>query len=380
LKTDFDKVDYDTPDYKLLTIMQQNVYAFAGAKTYQELRSLNDLLYDDQGKIVGFGQFRDKIDQYRQQALQISDRYNKQWLQTEYNMAVGQGQMARKWQGFQDNKDLFPNLKYNTAGDARVRPAHVLLNGTVKPIDDPFWDTYYPPVDWGCRCDVTNTDGKVTKGMEGTPVNVTMPGNVGKTGSVFPANHPYFTENGINLKQVMDRVSSFWQQEYVKRSEAILRQFREDHSIQVLKGLDNRTGGFIIRQLKAASLDSQGQEVVNTLFDQGERIMIPASDAASHLAGNLLELNGVDFRIDTLAGNSKESLGKQIAVAMNGSGNVLLNIKGQASKQEIKNGLQGLKDRKGGNAVMILYKDKRVVITKAEIINNNYKALDSLFN
>ncbi|HLZ87662.1 MAG TPA: phage minor head protein, partial [Puia sp.] len=169
----FSKVDYDTPDYKLLTTMQQNVYAFAGAKTYQELRALNDLLYDSGGRIVSFGQFRDKIEQYRQQALQINDQYNKQWLQTEYNMAIAQGQMARKWQGYQENKDLYPNIKYMTAGDARVRPAHALLDGTVKPVDDPFWDKYYPPIDWGCRCDTVSSEGPATKGMDSPPVNVT---------------------------------------------------------------------------------------------------------------------------------------------------------------------------------------------------------------
>src|SRR5258708_27277845 len=178
----------------------------------------------------------------------------------------------------------------------------------------------------------------------------------------------------------MDKGTRFWEQEYIKRSEAILRQFQQDHSFTILKGLDNRTGGFIVRNLKAASLDSQGQEVVNTLFAKGERIMIPASDTASHLAGDLLELNGVDFRIHTLTINSKESLEKQMAVSMNGAGNVLLNIRGQTTKQQIKSGLAGVKDQKGINAVMILYKDKRTVITKAEILTNNYKSLDSLFN
>jgi len=34
------------------------------------------------------------------------------------------------------------------------RLAHVALDGTTLPIDDPFWDTHYPPNGWGCQCRV----------------------------------------------------------------------------------------------------------------------------------------------------------------------------------------------------------------------------------
>ncbi|HLZ88044.1 MAG TPA: hypothetical protein VKQ52_12405, partial [Puia sp.] len=141
---------------------------------------------------------------------------------------------------------------------------------------------------------------------------------------------------------------------------------------------DNRTGGFIVRSKKAGSLNSEQQDVVNFLFGQGERIVIPEAETASHLASEEVELNGANFAIQTVAG--KGSMSQQIADATNQAGNLVLNIRTRTDKNELKKGLASVKGRKGLNTVMVLYDNKRTVITKKEILNKDFKALDSLFN
>ena len=47
-----------------------------------------------------------------------------------------------------------PYLQYLTAGDTRVRPEHEAWDQTVLLIDDPWWNSHYPPNGWGCRCTV----------------------------------------------------------------------------------------------------------------------------------------------------------------------------------------------------------------------------------
>ena len=40
----------------------------------------------------------------------------------------------------------------DAVNDSRTRPAHRLMDGIIKPINDPFWTTRYPPNGYRCRC------------------------------------------------------------------------------------------------------------------------------------------------------------------------------------------------------------------------------------
>jgi SPP1 gp7 family putative phage head morphogenesis protein len=106
-------------------------------------------------------------------------------------------------------KEVFPFWMYQTVGDEAVRPEHQALDGLILPADSPFWDTHYPPWDWGCRCQVvsllpeevgeaeesgngfTLSDNQrnllETGGMLDTgdthPINVTSPADAGKEGA-----------------------------------------------------------------------------------------------------------------------------------------------------------------------------------------------------
>ena len=61
----------------------------------------------------------------------------------------------------------FPYRRYMTVGNGtpgvrNVRPEHAVLHGKVFAWDDPFWDRFTPPWDYGCRCTfVALTAGQV---------------------------------------------------------------------------------------------------------------------------------------------------------------------------------------------------------------------------
>lgn len=170
---------------KLVVEMRRNLYTFASAKSYAQLQTLNQALYTQDGKIRPFNEFSQIV-------RKINNNYNKNWLQAEYQTARTAGQMAMKWQRIQQDKDLFPNLRYRTVGDDRVRDEHEILNGIIKPVDDPFWATKYPPLAWRCRCDVVQTAEKVTnEKLEDLPKS-DFDGNVGMDGEIFTKNLKFF--------------------------------------------------------------------------------------------------------------------------------------------------------------------------------------------
>lgn len=139
-----------TPDskrFRLLQQMNRNVYVFSGFKTYQQLREISSLIYDSNGLLRPFNEFLKDV-------LKVNATYNIHYLNAEYNHAVASSQMAANWQDYMDNADVAPWLKYQTAGDERVREEHRGLDGTIKRKNDPFWLTWYPPNGWNCRCDV----------------------------------------------------------------------------------------------------------------------------------------------------------------------------------------------------------------------------------
>lgn len=61
---------------------------------------------------------------------------------------------ATRWNEYQspDIKEIIWGFRYVTVGDDRVREEHLVLDGVTLPKDDPFWNRFFPPNGWNCRC------------------------------------------------------------------------------------------------------------------------------------------------------------------------------------------------------------------------------------
>lgn len=184
--------DYTSPDIRMIQRMRTNLLTFAAFKNYNQQAEMIKALVDDNGKIRPFHKWKKEVDR-------LGEKYHRHWLNTEYNTVLSSAEMARQWDEYDRLKDLYPYLVYKSQDDEKVRNAHRMLHDVAKPIDDPFWDTYYPPNGWNCRCYIlqaSSTDGHKTE-PDGLPDPDQMPPafrhNPGKTHKAFTEDHPFFT-------------------------------------------------------------------------------------------------------------------------------------------------------------------------------------------
>lgn len=170
-------------DLELLTDLRENIYMFSGAKTYQEVVAFQSMISES----TSYKDFKDRV-------MSVYDQYNKTWLQTEYDTAIGQAQCAVKWAGFVREKDDLPNLRYSAIGDACIicKP----LDGMIAPVEHAVWRRVAPLNHFGCLClleatrdaaEVRNIDGVVDK------MSDVFVMNPGIDRYIFKEDHPYFS-------------------------------------------------------------------------------------------------------------------------------------------------------------------------------------------
>lgn len=143
LDTSFEKVEMSDLMRKRLT---RSNYIFSGMKTFHELNEAFPSLLDEKGNRKPFEQFLNDV-------RNIDEKYNRNYLRAEYNFVQSSAEMAAKWERFMEDGDRY-NLQYRTANDGKVRPEHASLHGVTLPITDSFWEEFYPPNGWNCRCTV----------------------------------------------------------------------------------------------------------------------------------------------------------------------------------------------------------------------------------
>jgi len=79
-------------------------------------------------------------------------------LRTIFHTNMMTAYSAGHWSRIEDHKAEAPYLMYDAVRDSRTRPQHAAWDGTVRHVDDSFWDAHYPPNGWNCRCSVIQLD------------------------------------------------------------------------------------------------------------------------------------------------------------------------------------------------------------------------------
>lgn len=126
------------------------------------------------------------------------DHKNRAWLQTEYNTAVNRAHQAARWQQFESEADVYPNLRWVPSTSPNPGADHKIFWDTVLPINHPFWDSHRPGDRWNCKCDLEQSDDPVTPAPVGSRNDDPAPGlenNPAKDKRLFSNKHPYFASS-----------------------------------------------------------------------------------------------------------------------------------------------------------------------------------------
>lgn len=143
LDSAFHKVEMSDAMRRRLT---RSNYIFSGMKAFHELHEAFPSLLDENGNRKPFERFLNDVQS-------IDKTYNSNYLRAEYNFVAASAEMAGRWEQFMRDGDRY-NLQYRTQSDDKVRPEHAALDRVTLPPSDSFWEEFYPPNGWNCRCTV----------------------------------------------------------------------------------------------------------------------------------------------------------------------------------------------------------------------------------
>ena len=126
-------------------------FAISGAAKGQELSTVFEALGAAIDRGTTFADFRKgcaAIFERRGWGRWRSETIFRTNIQTAYSVG--------RYREMTETARTRPYWQYSAVNDSRTRPAHAALNGKIFPADHPFWDTWYPPNGFNCRCGVVS--------------------------------------------------------------------------------------------------------------------------------------------------------------------------------------------------------------------------------
>lgn len=190
------------PDYDFYQEIRKNNAVFSAFKVHRAQNDMAALLLDKNGNLKPFEQWLNEVSP-------IADHQVRHWLRTEYDTAVIRAHQAADWRQFEREREFLPNLKWGMSTSVHPGADHKIFWGTIRPIDDPFWNVHRPGDRWNCKCPLTSTDEEPTPVPEYTPENKPEPGldnNPGKDAKLFGDTHPYIQEAHPGAKKAVDKL------------------------------------------------------------------------------------------------------------------------------------------------------------------------------
>lgn len=126
-------------------IQRRQAVSIAGLGEIEQIKYVLDQVNKALAEGKGFDEFKRSV---KLKDIELPEYRLKTIFQTNVQQAYSHG----RWLEQQRNKQDKPYLRYVAVLDSKTREAHEKLHGTVRHIDDPFWQSHSPPLAFNCRC------------------------------------------------------------------------------------------------------------------------------------------------------------------------------------------------------------------------------------
>lgn len=126
---------------------RDEAFSIAGIAQREQLQGVMDSL----NKVLGEGMsFKDWKEMVRSGdiGLDLPDYRLNNIFRTNMQTAYNHGHYVQQ-QRFKGSR---PYLMYDAVNDSRTRPSHLAMDNIIRPVDDAFWMSHYPPNGYQCRC------------------------------------------------------------------------------------------------------------------------------------------------------------------------------------------------------------------------------------
>ena len=372
---------------KMRERLTRSDYIFSGIKTFHELNEAFPSLLDENGDRKPFERFLNDV-------RKIDETYNANYLHAEYNFVQASAEMAAKWEQYSEDGDRYL-LQYRTAHDDKVRPEHAALDRITLPMSDPFWESYYPPNGWSCRCSVA----QVRRGKyEETPHNEAMSRgeeafanneklsifrfNSGKQGKTMPDYNPYTIKrcNDCDVaKGKLGLVNEIVDNQLCAacRLNHQCWSRKEENAPEVFYDCEVSNGTLRVSSKHGKTEKKENVRIGTYLAEKyGYNIDLIANPSDRKTADSLNKSLGYEQEYKVNSTPSKGSIDSAIRKASKQADSIILSIESEISLGDVANALSD-RVRRSGNITeitIILWSEKKdLTYTREQILSPTFK-------